>query len=630
MERMREEHRKALAKTQDQYEEEERNRRAELLEKLKGDLERLRRLHESELKALQQELDGQLGDQRRRHQEKERKLQDLEMELELRGKEAQARSIQLNAQEEAIRKKRQQLLDEEKQFELERNEAAVASRLRQEEVRKEQADLTESIRELRRTLGALQDQKAELESQVELLQSHGQRLQKRVSELESAIKSKREVLKELVEKESDGSPGREAELQVEDLRETLRACSPRETVCLTARSNEDGDLRLDGSVSERHLPPHTSVRCSGTSDSVTNSVRHYISAEGFSIKNAKEFLLRQTRSMQKRQSALKAAKQQWRHDMQESQEAVRDPDSSQILEDVRRNLEEEAKQLEEMKLAMRKSQVLLKKKEEKLSQLESSLLEELSDEDTLKGAACKKVVTFDLSDSEDTSSLVSTDVPQPKLDFKLNPPFPHLDKIQHLTDSLQRITSDLNGVLGILGSLSSQQPPPFTSTPVPVLPREGLPLSAYSSLARAQAAGPFVPPAGAPLVNQWAWSTSASPDPAALASQSVDNMLMEKWCKYFPGGVPLLCGTPAPLDSKLGYVPAGEQISLFQRSQLRGPEPGRMSVQGMIEANKKWLENFRRDSKSPLFPGAPAPSTSSSGLVQLALDENNQIKVYHY
>lgn len=39
---------------------------------------------------------------------------------------------------------------------------------------------------------------------------------------------------------------------------------------------------------------------------------------------------------------------------------------------------QEAKQLDKMKSAMRKGQVLLKKKEEKLSQLESSLLEEVS------------------------------------------------------------------------------------------------------------------------------------------------------------------------------------------------------------------------------------------------------------
>lgn len=40
--------------------------------------------------------------------------------------------------------------------------------------------------------------------------------------------------------------------------------------------------------------------------------------------------------------------------------------------------------------------------------------EQLSDEDTLKSAACKKMVTFDLSTSEDTNSTSSVNLCQPK------------------------------------------------------------------------------------------------------------------------------------------------------------------------------------------------------------------------
>lgn len=38
--------------------------------------------------------------------------------------------------------------------------------------------------------------------------------------------------------------------------------------------------------------------------------------------------------------ALKAAKQQWHQDMQKAQEVVQDPESSQHLEGMRKNLEE--------------------------------------------------------------------------------------------------------------------------------------------------------------------------------------------------------------------------------------------------------------------------------------------------
>ncbi|KFW60733.1 Centrosomal protein of 164 kDa, partial [Pygoscelis adeliae] len=602
MERMKEEHRQVLARIQDQYEEEERKQRAELFEGLQSEMVRLRQLHEAEAKALQAELDERLAALQRRHREKERKLQDSENELEMRTKNVQARSVQLLSQEESLRKKRQQLLDEDRRTELERDEAAVAAQLRLEENRKEHASLLESIRQLRRSLEELQDQKAELEAQVDLLQTRSQRLQKRISELEAAVRSKQETLKELEAEESVESPRRKAELRVEDLRETAQAHSSREPASPPSQSHEDSDFQFD-------------------------HVRSYISAEGISIR----FLVRQTRSMRKRHTALKAAKQQWRQDMQKAQEVVQDPGSSQLLEGVRKNLEEEAKQLDKMKSAMRKGQVLLKKKEEKLSQLESSLLEELSDEDTLKSAACKKMVTFDLSSSEDTNSTSSVNLRQPKFDLRTDlQPAPQLDKIQYLTDSLQRITSELNGVLGVLGSLNNHQSPLFASTP-----GDGVPLSTYASLAGLQAGGSLVPPAGVSLVDQWAWSTGLSSSRSFVAGQSVDSILAEKWHKYFPGGFPSPGGSSKPLGNELGYVPADEQIRLFQHSQFQSRESGKRSIQGMIETNKKWLEDFKRDSKAyplpgSLFPGAQKPPASSPSLLQLGLDENRQIKVYHY
>ncbi|XP_067166271.1 centrosomal protein of 164 kDa isoform X4 [Apteryx mantelli] len=607
MERMKEEHQEVLARIRDQYEEEERKQRAELSEGLRSEMVRLQHLHEVEVKALQAELDERLTELQHRYREKERKLQDSENELEMRAKAVKAKSVQLLNQEETLRKKRQQLLDEDRRTELEREEAVLASQLRLEETRKVHTSLLDSIRQLRKSLEELQDQKAELEAQVDLLQTRSQRLQKRISELEAAIRSKQEILKGLEAEETVEFPRGKAELRVEDLGETIQAHSSRMPASPPSQSHEDNDIQFD-------------------------HVRSYISAEGISIRNAKEFLVRQTRSMRKRHTALKAAKQQWRQDMQKAQEVVQDADSSQLLEGVRRNLEEEAKQLDKMKSAMRKGQVLLKKKEEKLSQLESSLLEELSDEDTLKSAACKKMVTFDLSNSEDTNSTSSADVHQHKLDLRTDLQIdPQLDKIHYLTDSLQRITTELNGVLGILGSLNNRQSPLFTSTQVPMqVPCDSVPLSTYASLAGVQAGGSLVPPAKVSMVDRWAWNTGLSSSHSFTAGQSVDSTLAEKWHKYFPGGLPSLSGSSAFLDSKLGYVPADEQIRLFQHSQFRGSESKKMSIQGMIETNKKWLEDFDRDSEVPLFPGAQKPPASSPSLLQLGLDENKQIKVYHY
>ncbi|KAH0623401.1 hypothetical protein JD844_031674 [Phrynosoma platyrhinos] len=471
LEKMQEAHREALAGIQVQHEEEERRQRTELQDQLQE--ERARQA--AELETLRRKQVEELKDLRRSHQDKE----------------------------EVWKKRKQQLLEEEKQLEQQKNEAALAARLSLEESQKEQEILAETMRQLRQALAELQDQKVKLGSQVEQLKLQSQQLQEQASELEEAIKRKQELLSLGKGESHEPSPRKKEEaLRMEDLQESSPAPSSGEMTSEVPKNNEESRCLLD-------------------------QVRHYISAEGSSLKTTKEFLVRQTRSMRKRQTVLRAAKQHWSHDLQ-------DAGHSQALEGVLRNLEEEARQLDEVKSAVRRGQALLRKKEERLAQLESSLREELSDEDTLKGVACKKVVTFDLSDSEDTSSGMSTEgSPHKMVDLKPELYLPPLDKIQCLTDSLQRITSELNRVLGLLSTFSTQQPRLFMATkgPASPLPTEGIPLPAYPSLARAQPATPVGSPAGP----QWAWGLCSGPSPSALAGQSVDSLLTEKWHKYFPG-----------------------------------------------------------------------------------------------
>ncbi|XP_061448808.1 centrosomal protein of 164 kDa isoform X2 [Rhineura floridana] len=564
LEKMQEAHRETLAENQAQHEEEGRKLRAELLAALQCEQERLELLHKAELEALRKKQARQLKDLHKSHQEQEQNVQDMELELELRAKDVQARVSQVHAQEEVLRKKRQQALEEEKQLEQERDEAALAAQLHHEESQKDQEDLAETTQELRRILVELQDRKSELESQVEMLQLQSQQLQKRVSELEVAIKSKQELLKKMEVENCEASPRKQEEaFRVEDLQESVPVPSFRELASETPKRNEERGILLE-------------------------QVQRTISTEGASLKTAREFLVRQTHSMQKRQSALKAAKRHWRYDLQRAPGAAQDPGLCQQLEGVRRTLEVEARKLHEMNSSVQRGEVLVKQKEEVLSQLESSLLEELSEEDTLKGVACKKVVTFDLSDSKDTSSMMSTEEsPRKMVDMKPDHQFLPFDEIHYLTNSLQCLTRDLIVVLEHLSTFSNQQLPFFTPTKHPgsPMPRDGIPL------AGAPSAAPSVPTVGP----QWAWNSSG-PSPSALAGQSVNNTLLEKWCKYFPGRFPLPCGSPGPLDGKLGYMTSGEQGHLFQH-----PKAERPNIQGMIEANKKWLESFKQDSKVPAF-----------------------------
>uniref|UniRef100_A0A8C8Y6M3 Centrosomal protein of 164 kDa n=1 Tax=Panthera leo TaxID=9689 RepID=A0A8C8Y6M3_PANLE len=592
MDRMKEEHQQVLAEAREQYEAEERKQRAELLGHLTCELERLRRSHERELEAVRQTQDRQLEDLRLRHREQERKLQHLEVELETRTKDVKARLAQLDIQV------REQELRTGSPGALDRGVIeATANHHHLEEAKKEHTHLLETNQQLRRILDELRAHKLELESQVDVLQTQRRRLQKQVSDLEAETQRKQEVLNELAAEESNASSRVEPDLHIEDLRRSLGTNQTKEVSSSLPQSKEETDLSLD-------------------------SVRHYLSAEGLALRSAKEFLVRQTRSMRRRQTALKAAQQHWRQELAGAQEATQDPPGTKALEDVRKDLEEETRHLDEMKSAMRKGHDLLKKKEEKLNQLESSLLEEAPDEDVLRGAPPKKVVTFDLSDTEDMSSASSESCPLPHLNLTTSATFPN--KIYYLSSSLQRISSQLNGVLSMLGSLNPQPPLPlFTSTPAHVPPRAARSTSIPACPSRLSPS-----PLATPSSTQWAWDPGLGPRLSSSAAQTVDDFLVEKWRKYFPAGVPFLSTGPAPLENRLGYVSASQQLRLLQRAHPQVSEVGSTDVQGLIEANRKWLQRYKNDPKR-LFSSGPRLAASSDFL-QLGLDENNRLKVYHY
>ncbi|KAM5226966.1 centrosomal protein of 164 kDa isoform 6-T6 [Hipposideros larvatus] len=591
MDKMKKGHQQVVAEAREQYEAEERKQRAELLG-LREELERLQRAHERELQTVRQEQDRKLEELWRRFREQEKKFQDLEVELETRTKDVKARLAQLD-----IQKEKQQLLDVQRQVALEREEATATHRSL-EEAKKEHTHLLESNQQLRRILSELRAHKLELESQVDLLQTQTQRLEKHIRDLEADAQRKQDTLKELEVEESRASSHFESDLHIEELRKSLVISQTKKVPSSLSQNKEEADLSVD-------------------------SLQHYFSAEGIALRSAKEFLVQQTHSMQRRQTALKAAQRHLRHELASAQEVPKDLPGTKALEDVRKDLEEETRHLDEMKSAMRKGHDLLKMKEEKLNQLESSLREEASDTDTLRGAPLKKVVTFDLSDMEDMSSQSSESCPLPHISPTASSTFPN--KIHYMSSSLKNISSQINGVVDMLGSLSPQPSSPLVactsaqnspwssrSTPVPIAP----------SWAQVSASSP------APhLSTQWAWAPGLGPGLSSSVTQTVDDFLVKKWRKYFPTGVPLLSSSAAPLENKLGYVSAREQLHLLQRPQSHIPEVGSINFQSMIEANRKWLEHYRNHLKH-LFSSVPEP-TATAGLLQLGLDDNHTLNVHH-
>ncbi|XP_047282544.1 centrosomal protein of 164 kDa isoform X29 [Homo sapiens] len=601
LDKMKEEHQQVMAKAREQYEAEERKQRAELLGHLTGELERLQRAHERELETVRQEQHKRLEDLRRRHREQERKLQDLELDLETRAKDVKARLALLEVQEETARREKQQLLDVQRQVAL-KSEEATATHQQLEEAQKEHTHLLQSNQQLREILDELQARKLKLESQVDLLQAQSQQLQKHFS-LEAEAQKKQHLLREVTVEENNASPHFEPDLHIEDLRKSLGTNQTKEVSSSLSQSKED--LYLDS------LSSH--------------NVWHLLSAEGVALRSAKEFLVQQTRSMRRRQTALKAAQQHWRHELASAQEVAKDPPGIKALEDMRKNLEKETRHLDEMKSAMRKGHNLLKKKEEKLNQLESSLWEEASDEGTLGGSPTKKAVTFDLSDMDSLSSESSESFSPPHLD---STPSLTSRKIHGLSHSLRQISSQLSSVLSILDSLNPQSPPPLlASMPAQLPPRD--PKSTptptyYGSLARFSALS-----SATPTSTQWAWDSGQGPRLPSSVAQTVDDFLLEKWRKYFPSGIPLLSNSPTPLESRLGYMSASEQLRLLQHSHSQVPEAGSTTFQGIIEANRRWLERVKNDPRLPLFSSTPKPKATLS-LLQLGLDEHNRVKVYRF
>uniref|UniRef100_G3QUA8 Centrosomal protein of 164 kDa n=1 Tax=Gorilla gorilla gorilla TaxID=9595 RepID=G3QUA8_GORGO len=610
LDKMKEEHQQVMAKAREQYEAEERKQRAELLGHLTGELERLQRAHERELETVRQEQHKRLEDLRRRHREQERKLQDLELDLETRAKDVKARLALLEVQEETARREKQQLLDVQRQVAL-KSEEATATHQQLEEAQKEHTHLLQSNQQLREILDELQARKLKLESQVDLLQAQSQQLQKHISSLEAEAQKKQHLLREVTVEENNASPHFEPDLHIEDLRKSLGTNQTKEVSSSLSQSKED--LYLDS------LSSH--------------NVWHLLSAEGVALRSAKEFLVRQTRSMRRRQTALKAAQQHWRHELASAQEVAKDPPGIKALEDMRKNLEKETRHLDEMKSAMRKGHNLLKKKEEKLNQLESSLWEEASDEGTLGGSPTKKAVTFDLSDMDSLSSESSESFSPPHCEWWRqqridSTPSLTSRKIHGLSHSLRQISSQLSSVLSILDSLNPQSPPPLlASMPAQLPPRD--PKSTptptyYGSLARFSALS-----SATPTSTQWAWDSGQGPRLPSSVAQTVDDFLLEKWRKYFPSGIPLLSNSPAPLESRLGYMSASEQLRLLQHSHSQVPEAGSTTFQGIIEANRRWLERVKNDPRLPLFSSTPKPKATLS-LLQLGLDEHNRVKVYRF
>ncbi|XP_034557696.1 centrosomal protein of 164 kDa-like isoform X2 [Notolabrus celidotus] len=620
LEQLREAHRREMNNIREKHLDEETAQRERLLSALQEDREHLQASHAVQLEKLRLQLDSQIQKKQLTHSRKESDLRDLADQMEIRAKELKSQEAMLQTKAAELKRRRRKLGEEEdeldqqlealprliqerdllneqlKRMREEKNQAReLMQRAREErsEAKAEEERLREERDKAREERRKAQEDKERLESRVTLLQERCDRLNRRISEMEHG-------------------EGLSASTRPEPAHNSKKT----EKTGATAPSDDRNDSSLH--AEDLDDPPLSPIPDSHSS---IDEFRRYISSHGASIQKTKRFLEKESNRLMERQAALQAAQTS----------SSEDPNQDGgVTEEMIRNLQQEARKVVELQRTVQIGNTLLRRKEEHLQQLESSLAEEPLFED-LSRLAGERKVTFDVTESDLSSTVDPADGTGRHLADR--------DKVQELAESLHQISDQLNTVLSAVGSLTQRQrttsfisyPPPFsqphsipapTSTSVPAMPH-------MHTLGPSSLAPLSEPP--------WAWASQGTPPAAPLFSAPIssglrasEDLMNSRWSQIFPGAAmnPISSSTMRPTSAYSSYTPASE-LGRSLRSGQKSAEVDGQRLQGLIDGNKKWLEMRKKDTSIPLFTRYQPPSTKS-GLLQLGLDDNNQIRVYHY
>ncbi|CAI5694438.1 unnamed protein product [Oreochromis niloticus] len=616
LEQLRNDHRREMNSIREKYLDEETAQRERLLSTLQEDRERLQASHAVQLEKLRLQLDAQIQKTELAHSRKESELQDLGDQLELRAKELKSQEAMLLTKAADL-KRRRKLLGEEEQ-EVDRQIEALPRLIQErdqlreelERMREEKAQARELINRAREERSEAKEKEERLREELDRAREESRRAREDKEHLETKVALLQERCDRLSHRVSELERGEGASTSLEQEQDRKKKA---EKATMPSGDREDTSLHVD----DLEEPPLSPVPDSNSS---MDEFRRYISSHGASIQKTKLFLERESSRLMERQAALQAH-----------------PAQGRATEETMRNLEQEAHSVAELERTVQRGNRLLRRKEEQLLQLENSIAKEPLFEDLSRLAGGRKV-TFDVSES-DLSSTVEP--PDGTGDIPTVPA-----KVQELAESLQQISGQLNTVLGALGSLTQQQSTaPYTAFPPPLShPHSTLaPTSSSSAPVIAQTynlgTSSLAPPPPLERLSEppWSWATqsgSAAPPlfstPISSELSASRDILNSRWSQIFPGAAvaPLGSSTTRPSTAYSSYTPLNEH-SRGLHSTPRSAEMDGQRLQGLIDGNKRWLEMRKKDTSIPLFTRYQAPS-SKSGLVQLGLDDNNQIRVYHY
>ncbi|XP_017163701.1 centrosomal protein of 164 kDa isoform X2 [Poecilia reticulata] len=609
LEKLKDDHRREMDGIREKYLDEETAQRERLLHALQEDRARLQASHDLQLDRLRLQLDGQIQKTQLTHSCKESELRDLADKLDLREKELQSLEVLLQTKAADLNRRRKKLGDDEEDLDRQlealprlvrerdqlseelqrlREEVAQARELshRAREERDEAKDQSYRMREerdkAREESRTAREDRERLESKAALLQERCDRLTCRVGELEQA---------------EDGRTLPQAE---QNKKEAEKATAPSD-------DRIDSSLQVDELDSP--LSPVADSQCS------INELRQYVSSHGASIQKTKQFLERENSRLMERQAALQAAQTS----------SSQDPGLRGPSEERMRSIQQEARDVAELQRTVQRGNSLLRRKEEQLQQLESSMADEAMFEDSSQLPDRK--VTFDVTRS-DTSSPV-----EPQDGTGDHPIIPA--KVQELAESLQHISAQLDSVLTALGSLTQRESSPLYPSFSMMLPqRFGTEAWGPPASAPVFTQGPgLAPSSAAPPLSERLWSGSAAPPlfstPISSGLIAPGDFMNSRWSQIFPGAAADLVAssTVRTVPSYPSYTPVSQHSRSHQAMQ-KSVELDGQRLQGLIDSNKKWLNMRRKDPSIPLFTRYRA--ASSNRLIQLGLDDNNQIRVYHY
>ncbi|XP_035856970.1 centrosomal protein of 164 kDa isoform X2 [Sander lucioperca] len=625
LEQLREDHRREMNSIREKYLDEETAQRARLLSTLQEDREHLQASHAVQLEKLRLQLNTQIQKTQLTHSRKESELEDLKDQMELRARELKNQEAMLQTKVADLKRRRKKLGEEEEEVdrqiealprliqerdqlteELERmreektqaRELLQRAREERSEAKEEGERLREERDKAREESRRSKENKERLESKVALLQERCDRLSRRVSELEQG--------------EGAGTSTRPEPKQDKKKAENAEVTAP-------SSDRRDSSLHVED-LEDLPLSPVPD------SHSSMDEFQRYISTHGASIQKTKVFLERESSRLMERRAALRAAQTS----------SFQDPNhDGGVTEEMTRNLQQEARNVVELQRAVQRGTTLLRRKEEQLQQLESSIAEEPLFEG-LSRLAGERKVTFDVTESDLSSTVDPLD------GTGGHPTVP--DKVQELAESLQQISSQLNTVLSALGSLDQRQnATPYTAFPLHLSQPHSTPAPTSTSASVMHQMHTLGPSSSAPpppvrlSEPSWNWAPQGTSAATPLFSTRIssglrgsEDLINSRWSQIFSRGAmdPIASSTMGPTSAYSSYTPASEHGRSLRPMQ-KSVEVDGQKLQGLIDGNKRWLEMRKKDTSIPLFTRYPAPSTKS-GLLQLGLDDNNQIRVYHY